>query len=147
MHSRLAATSAICLTLALLPLTTPATALTPTSSGSMNAKVSSQAADAKKKSKKSPNQDAKAKTGKKKAKAIKVTNSNLNRLFGVHIPEIALGEWPNIPVGSVRLWDSGTSWREVQPVQDQFDFTKLDAAVAAANARNTPVLYVFGPTT
>ena len=147
MRSRLAATSAICLTLALLPITTTATALAPTSSGPINAKMSSQAADAKKKSKKSPNQDAKAKTGKKKAKAIKVTNSNLNRLFGVHIPEIALGEWPNIPVGSVRLWDSGTSWREVEPVQDQFDFTKLDAAVAAANARNTPVLYVFGPTT
>ena len=77
----------------------------------------------------------------------KVSNSNLPRLFGVHVPEVALGEWPSVPIGALRLWDSGTSWREIEPAKGQFDYTKLDAAVAAANSRNTPVLYVFGPTT
>jgi hypothetical protein len=76
----------------------------------------------------------------------KVSNSNLPRLFGVHVPEVALGEWPSVPIGALRLWDSGTSWREIEPAKGQFDYTKLDAAVAAANSRNTPVLYVFGPT-
>jgi hypothetical protein len=152
MISRLAATFAVCLTTALLPVANSATAANPAinSNSPTQTKLSVQAADKKKKtSKKAAGQTSTAKAkakSNKKTPAIKITSSNLNRLFGVHIPEIALGEWPNIAIGSVRLWDSGTSWRELEPAQDQFDFTKLDAAVAAANARNTPVLYVFGPT-
>lgn len=135
------------------PRTVKSISLSPLSTGVLT----SQQALAKEKKATSTNKKASgnkkkaAQPGKKQSsikpiKQGKVANSNLPRLFGVHVPEVALGEWPTVPIGAIRLWDSGTSWREVEPVKGQFDYTKLDAAVTAANLRNTPVLYVFGPT-
>lgn len=157
MRSRISAVAVVALTMALLPLAGPsATALSAApplpNSSMLSSELRTQAKDNKQQAGKNKagkaNKGSKKKSGKSKSgKAIKVSNTGLDRLFGVHVPEIALGEWPDVQIGSVRLWDSGTSWREVEPTKGQFDFTKLDAAVAAANARNTPVLYVFGPTT
>ncbi len=53
-------------------------------------------------------------------------------LFGMHVFNLQDGVWPTIPVGSVRLWDNQTTWSSVETAQNQFNWTKLDAAVATA---------------
>jgi hypothetical protein len=69
--------------------------------------------------------------------------------FGVHHLGLhadgALG-WPQTPVGSVRLWDNGVSWRELEAAPGVFDWTRLDALVAKARANGATVLLVLGQT-
>ena len=69
--------------------------------------------------------------------------------FGIHQPGVASGAWPKVSrgtVGSVRLWDSGTSWREVNPARGVFVWGVLDAAVANAKAHGASVDLVLGQT-
>lgn len=66
------------------------------------------------------------------------------RLFGVH--DGGLSSLSSGAVGSIRLWDSGTSWREIETSPGSFDFTRLDAKVSAAQARNVEVTLVLGMT-
>lgn len=44
------------------------------------------------------------------------------------------GEWPSIPVASMRIWDARTAWLNIEPAQDQWDFSRLDAFVTKAEA-------------
>lgn len=53
-------------------------------------------------------------------------------LFGMHVFNVQNGVWPTVPIGSLRLWDSGTKWAEVETAQNVFDWSKLDTAVATA---------------
>ena len=69
--------------------------------------------------------------------------------FGVH--HLGLGAdgaagWPQTPVGSVRLWDNGVSWREIERSPGVFDWTRVDALVAKARANGASVLLVLGQT-
>jgi len=54
--------------------------------------------------------------------------------------------WPAQPVGAVRLWDTGVTWRDIEKSNGVFDFTRLDAQVAAARSHNARVLLVLGQT-
>jgi hypothetical protein len=49
-------------------------------------------------------------------------------------------------VGSLRLWDAGVTWREIETSPGAYDFTRLDSIVRAANARNVEVTLVLGMT-
>ena len=53
-------------------------------------------------------------------------------LFGMHVFNLQSGVFPTIPVGSVRLWDTETTWSSVETAQDQFNWAKLDGAVTTA---------------
>lgn len=66
------------------------------------------------------------------------------QLFGMHVPGIYAGDYPTVPVGAIRLWDSAVAWGQIEYAPGKFDFSKLDAAVAAANAKGVPALYVLG---
>ncbi len=66
--------------------------------------------------------------------------------FGLHIPQIANGVVPTSPYGTVRLWDSGTAWGQVEKAKGNFWWDGLDRAVASANASNAKILYVLGGT-
>lgn len=44
------------------------------------------------------------------------------------------GEWPAFPVSSLRLWDTRTAWLNLEPREGAFDFSNLDAHLAAAEA-------------
>ncbi len=48
-----------------------------------------------------------------------------------------VGEWPPFPVSALRLWDSRTTWRDLQPAPRTWRFGALDAALAAAAAHGT----------
>ena len=57
--------------------------------------------------------------------------------------------WPNsiaqpLAVNSVRLWDSGTRWNQIETSEGVYDWSSLDALLAKAKANHETVLYTFG---
>ena len=66
--------------------------------------------------------------------------------FGMHDGRLTQGLTPAAPVGSLRLWDSGTSWREVETSPGQFTWDALDTAIAAIESVQARPLLVLGQT-
>ncbi len=66
--------------------------------------------------------------------------------FGMHIPQISQGEQTSVNEGTVRLWDSGVTWGQVEQKKGKYWWNGLDAAIANANAQNLSILYVLGST-
>ena len=64
--------------------------------------------------------------------------------FGMHDGDLIT--WPRAAVGSVRLWDAGVTWREVETRPGVFDFARLDAQVAAAHRHRAKITLVLGQT-
>ena len=55
--------------------------------------------------------------------------------------------WPQARFGTLRLWDSGTSWTSLEPLRGVWNFAPLDAWVAAAQAKRIPdILLTLGQT-
>ncbi len=52
--------------------------------------------------------------------------------------------WPTVPVGTLRLWDAGTTWSALEPVKGQFDFGLLDQYVREAEQRRVQVTLTLG---
>ncbi|WP_165400383.1 GH39 family glycosyl hydrolase [Motilibacter rhizosphaerae] len=48
--------------------------------------------------------------------------------------------------GTVRLWDAGTTWSDLQPAPGRWDWTRLDAAVLDAESRRLEPVLVLGQT-
>jgi polysaccharide biosynthesis protein PslG len=67
-----------------------------------------------------------------------------NRLFGM--TDFDPTSFPASRPGSIRLWDSGVTWREIERSPGVFDFSRLDAAVNAARSKGSDVLIVLGQT-
>lgn len=51
--------------------------------------------------------------------------------------------WDYLDYGSLRLWDSGTSWADIEKSPGVYDWDKLDGYVAAAEAHNTSVVWTI----
>ena len=64
----------------------------------------------------------------------------------MHDSRVTGGTVPDAPVGALRLWDSGTSWRDLEPARGQFSWGGLDTAVAAAERVHARPLLVLGQT-
>ena len=68
-------------------------------------------------------------------------------VFGIHVHEpISYRSMDDMGYGAVRLWDSYTTWRDVQPWPDHFDFARLDRRMALARSRGQRVLLTLGST-
>lgn len=67
-----------------------------------------------------------------------------DRFFGLHDPDAT--PWPGTEVGSLRLWDSGTTWRDLEIAPGRFDFRHLDRVVRTARSHRARVLLVLGQT-
>jgi hypothetical protein len=52
--------------------------------------------------------------------------------------------FPPIPFGTMRLWDAGTSWQEIETSDGVFNWRELDSRLAQASAKGKDVLYTFG---
>jgi hypothetical protein len=71
------------------------------------------------------------------------------RFFGAsdHSPGgTAASGFPRGPVGSLRLWDTGVSWRELETSPGVFKFAYLDSLVAAARKHGAKPMLVLGQT-
>lgn len=66
------------------------------------------------------------------------------RFFGVH--DASLSSVTTGVAGSIRLWDAGVTWRDIETSPGVYNFARLDAIVAAARARNVEVTLVLGMT-
>ena len=72
-----------------------------------------------------------------------------SQFFGLHHAGLHVDGargWPQTQVGSVRLWDNGVSWREIERRSGVFDWSRLDALVAKARGNGASVLLVLGQT-
>lgn len=67
-----------------------------------------------------------------------------DNLFGMHDGDPT--SWPTSPVGSIRLWDSGVNWRDIETSKGVFEFDRLDAQIATARAHGARILLVLGQT-
>jgi hypothetical protein len=66
--------------------------------------------------------------------------------FGVSDADPIGASWPDAPVGSLRVWDAGVAWNQIEKSPGVFDFSRLDAIVATARAQKASVLLVLGQT-
>ena len=66
--------------------------------------------------------------------------------FGMHVPQISQGAATTVNNGSVRLWDSGVAWGQVEQSKGKYWWNGLDAAIGNANAQGKQIMYVLGST-
>lgn len=68
--------------------------------------------------------------------------------FGMHDSQIANanGSVPTVRLGSIRLWDSGTSWREIERMPGDYDWSAVDRAVDNARSAGLRPMLVLGQT-
>jgi hypothetical protein len=64
--------------------------------------------------------------------------------FGVHDSDPL--SWPAAPVGSLRVWDAGAAWNQIETSPGVFDFSRLNAIVDTARAQKADTLIVLGQT-
>jgi len=65
--------------------------------------------------------------------------------FGIHVNH-AQTPMPNVPVGSVRMWDDESSWAQTNTASGVYDWTTFDSRVQMALAANADILYDFART-
>lgn len=69
--------------------------------------------------------------------------------FGMHINKLGVHhKWPGLNTKLVRLWNTGTTWRDIEPQKGRWDFFRLDMYVNHV-AKNDPaanILYTLGKT-
>ncbi len=67
-------------------------------------------------------------------------------LFGTHVVDIASGGQPLPPrAGSIRLWDAGVAWRQLEGVRGRVDWAALDRAVTEAESTGAKeIVWVHG---
>jgi len=68
--------------------------------------------------------------------------------FGMTINRAPVDEkmWPDVPIGAIRLWDTGTSWRAMNPAPGVYEWSKLDQWFRIAKRHKVDILYTFGRT-
>ncbi|MGZ5399606.1 MAG: hypothetical protein ACXWDM_06290 [Nocardioides sp.] len=69
-----------------------------------------------------------------------------SEFFGMHEHRISAGELPGVTLGSVRLWDTGTTWRRIEGSRGSFNWSPVDNAVETARGAGLRPLLVLGQT-
>ena len=67
-------------------------------------------------------------------------------MFGMHVPQISQGESTTVNDGTIRLWDSGVTWGQVEQKKGKYWWDGLDQAIGNANAQGLQIMYVLGST-
>lgn len=68
-----------------------------------------------------------------------------NTFFGLHINR-AITEWPAAPFGSIRLWDTGTGWAQINRQPGRYNWQMLDRWLEMAKQHSVDVMYTMGRT-
>lgn len=66
--------------------------------------------------------------------------------FGMHDSDPVGESWPDAPVGSLRVWDSGAVWNQIETAPGTYDFSRLDEIVKTARKHDAEILIVLGQT-
>ena len=80
-------------------------------------------------------------------------------LFGIHAPASWFSDVPSgvegptypetipsVPVGYLRLWDTETTWRDIEPSKGAFDWRRLERQIQSGQVLDAKVMYVLGGT-
>ena len=54
--------------------------------------------------------------------------------------------WPSAPIGSLRVWDAGVAWNQVEKTPGTYDWSRLDEIVKTARDHHAQLLIVLGQT-
>jgi len=65
-------------------------------------------------------------------------------LYGVH--DGSLSSFSSVHEGSIRLWDAGVQWQDIETARGHYNWTRLDQLVTAAQAAHTEVTFVIAMT-
>jgi hypothetical protein len=65
--------------------------------------------------------------------------------FGMHVLSKAT-PWPAFPVGSIRTWDTGTIWRDINTAPGRYNWSVLDFLIGRASGHRADVLINLGGT-
>jgi polysaccharide biosynthesis protein PslG len=66
--------------------------------------------------------------------------------FGMTLHHFRATPWPSIPVASLRTWDIGVSWADIQPAPKTYLWSNLDALITLAQRRGVDLVYTLGRT-
>jgi hypothetical protein len=66
--------------------------------------------------------------------------------FGMHDSDPVGDSWPAGPVGSLRVWDAGVAWNQVETAPGTYDWKRLDAIVKTARDHHAAPVLVLGQT-
>lgn len=78
-----------------------------------------------------------------------------NKFFGIHINKLGVhSTWPSFNPGSIRLWDTGTTWANLQPYKGPIQWSSLAHArrldmyvdYALRNNPDVQIIYTLGMT-
>jgi hypothetical protein len=64
--------------------------------------------------------------------------------FGIH--DGSFQAYGRVSFGSIRLWDTGTTWRRIETSPGHYNWTRLDSLVSAAQEHGVRVMLVLGMT-
>lgn len=65
--------------------------------------------------------------------------------FGFSINYLGAGTaWPQMPVGVIRVWNSGANWGELNPASGTYQWNRLDQQINDAKANDSEIVYTFG---
>jgi hypothetical protein len=68
-------------------------------------------------------------------------------LVGMHVEGAEAGAWPSAPFGSLRLWDNGTAWSQIELEPGVYKWDNLEGVLENAQSKGmTDVLMVLGTT-
>ena len=72
---------------------------------------------------------------------------DLNERVAQQPPPQSGNPWPVVPIGSLRLWDAGVGWAQINTAQGVYDWTLLDEWLQDVQTFNVQaVMYTFGMT-
>jgi hypothetical protein len=64
--------------------------------------------------------------------------------FGQSVSEIQASHFPTIPLGGVRLWDTNTTWAQIETSSGTYSWTELDTWLRSVSGHGNDSMYTFG---
>jgi polysaccharide biosynthesis protein PslG len=64
--------------------------------------------------------------------------------FGQSISGIQVSHFPTVPFGGVRLWDTNTTWAQIETSSGVYSWTELDTWLRSMSSHGKDAMYTFG---
>jgi fibronectin type 3 domain-containing protein len=64
--------------------------------------------------------------------------------FGLSISQINASHFPTVPFGGVRLWDTNTSWSQIEISSGTYTWSELDTWLRSVSSHGKDAMYTFG---
>jgi hypothetical protein len=75
------------------------------------------------------------------------TSSIPSTFFGLSENGVAAwSPWPSVNFGTLRMWDIGTRWSQVETSSGSYNWSKMDKVVNLARSNGKDLIYTFGGT-